>query len=294
MAEGAVVERALGWTQRAWEAALGVAPTVMLVLGVVLGGWLASSLARRGTRWAVSRLGLEALAEKLGVARLLYTLGVQQGVARLSGEVARVGVLLLTFHSVAEIIGLTVVSQAMTALMGFVPSLLSASGIMVAGVLGADVLARVVRKVGARPGGEDSANFIGKALYYVVIVLAGTVAAEQLGLAVSLINALIQILAGSVGLGLGLAFAFGAREAATHWVARRYVLKLYRVGDRVRVGEHAGLILNFSPTAVILDQGDHELLVPCGQFVAQAVRLERLGERVEVGEEVAEGGEGVD
>lgn len=281
MSDQPMMEQATGWTQALVDEVVRLAPTVLLILGVAIGGLVAASLLRKATVWAVRKLGLEALAEKFGVARLLYTVGVKANVAQVSGQVVYYAALLLTLHSVAEIMGLRIVSQGMTALMGFVPSLLSATAIMVAGVLGADVLARVVRNVGSKARGVGSPEVLARGLYYLVIILAGTIAAEQLGLAVTLINSLIQIVAAAAGLGLALAFAFGAREAASNWVARHYVTRLYRRGDRVRVREEEGIVLNFSPTSVILDQGEHEVVLPCRMFLENAVRLERLGDEVE-------------
>ncbi len=275
---GPKIEDTLSWTEGLLDQALALAPTVLLVLGVSLGGVLFAYLMRRVTRWAVRKLGIETLVEKAGLSKVLYALGMKSGVASLSGKAAFYLVLALTVHSVAELMGLTVISQGMSAVMAFMPKLVSALGIMVAGFLGADMLSKLVRNVSDKKGSAGSSSVLSQAVYYSVLVLASTIAAEQLGLATALINSLIQILATGVALALALTFAFGARSVSSNWLARHYVTQLYRLGDQVKVGQFEGRILNFSPNAVVLGHDGDEIVIPCRLFVEQAVHLTRNGD----------------
>jgi hypothetical protein len=281
------------WTQSAIDQAIALAPTFLLVLGVVVGGVALAYGLRRAVTWAVRRFGVEALAERLGVSRLLYTLGVQQGLARVCGQASFWAVLLVTVHSASELMGLKAVSQGIGALLGYAPSALTALAILIAGFLAADVAGRIVRGVSEKSDALGSPMILSKAVYWVVVVLAGTMSAEQLGLAVDLINTLIEILAAGAALGLALAFSLGAREAAgaalglalafslgareaaSNWIARHYVAQLYRPGDHVQMGDQSGVVLNFSPTAVILDDGGVDVVIPCKHFLEHAVRLQR-------------------
>lgn len=263
------------WTQSAIDQAIALAPTFLLVLGVVVGGVALAYGLRRAVTWAVRRFGVEALAERLGVARLLYTLGMQQGLARVCGQATFWAVLLITVHSASELMGLKAVSQGIGALLSYAPSALTALAILIAGFLAADVAGRIVRGVSEKSDALGSPAILSKAVYWVVVVLAGTMSAEQLGLAVDLINTLIEILAAGAALGLALAFSLGAREAASNWIARYYVAQLYRPGDHVQMGDQSGVVLNFSPTAVILDDGGVDVVIPCKHFLEHAVRLQR-------------------
>ena len=56
-------------------------PTAALFVAVVIGGLIASAIARKMTRWAIEKTGLDALAERAGAARLLYAIGVRKGVS---------------------------------------------------------------------------------------------------------------------------------------------------------------------------------------------------------------------
>ena len=100
-----------------------------------------------------------------------------------------------------------------------------------------------------------------------IIVAAALIAAEQLGLDVSLLTAVFLIgLAAALG-GAALAFGLGAREVMADILAMHYVQKSYRVGQVVRIGSDQGRIVRTTRTAVVLENIDGELSIPGRHFV---------------------------
>ena len=63
-------------------------PRLGAAAGIVLLGLVTAWLLAATTRWVVRRSGLEALAESVGVSRMLYGLGLRQGLPRVCGTVA--------------------------------------------------------------------------------------------------------------------------------------------------------------------------------------------------------------
>ncbi len=262
-----------------WEQLLGHfiawAPRLVGVLLVLLLGWLAAVLVRRVVRWAVQRTGLEALAERAGVARLLYGLGVRRSSAEVAGQLGYWSVMLLVLHTVTTLLGIPGVSHVVEAVAAYMPRVLVAAGIFTAGLLGADVLRRLVSAMLTRRKEVESPHLIARGVHGLVILLAGVVAVEQLGVDIDLITSIIQILLGAAALGLALAFGLGAREILRDLVARFYVTRLYRPGDRVEVVGVQGTIVAFSPTATLLRDGDEERVIPCHTLLAGPVTLHR-------------------
>ena len=128
------------------------APTVGFVLAIAIGGFIASLLARRIVTAVVRRTGLEAFAERAGVARALYAVGIKQGLAKFLGTLTYVAGLAVTFTAASDAMGLTVVSNLTTNVLRYLPRLLGAGAMLVgAGVLAAVVRATVERLASKRP-----------------------------------------------------------------------------------------------------------------------------------------------
>ena len=66
--------------------------------------------------------------------------------------------------------------------------------------------------------------------------------------------------------GSALAFALGSRTAVANILALHYVAQSYKVGQRVRLGDLEGEIVEFKKTAVVVATADGLVLVPAQEF----------------------------
>jgi small-conductance mechanosensitive channel len=80
----------------------------------------------------------------------------------------------------------------------------------------------------------------------------------------------IAILMLSTTGGLAIGFGLGARATVSNLLAIHYLLQNYRVGQRIRIGQIDGRIVQVSSTAVMLDTPDGRTLVPGSRFSESA------------------------
>ena len=137
-------------------------------------------------------------------------------------------------------------------------------------VLIGTVLARVLRDaVGATAAAGTAARSIGRIVEIVVLAITGVVAIDQLGVNTTFVIVVVAVvLAAALG-AAALAFALGARTAVSNIIGSYYVGKTYRVGQRVRIGEHEGVIAEILPTAVVIETRAGRALVPAREFGEQ-------------------------
>ena len=109
-------------------------------------------------------------------------------------------------------------------------------------------------------------NVLGKLAQGVLLLVTILIGIEQIGIDVTLLNSLIIIVVGALLLGGALAFGFGAQSSVQNILASYYLQKVYKVGDRVKLGDIEGRIIKITPLAVILDSTDGQMCVPAKQF----------------------------
>lgn len=252
-----------------------IPPKVFLAIFLVLGGIAGAYIARPAVRWLVRKTGFEAALERIGVARLLYKIGVKSGFAIVAGRAVFWLVLALTAFLISEVFQLRGVSALFAALAAFLPRLLAAGGVMVAGFVAAEALSRIVTGVAEGRKSIERPELIGRIAYYGVVVLCASVALQQLGIDIGLINGLLLIAAAGLALTLALGLGLGARAVFGNVVARHYASRLYKPGDAVRVGEVDGTIVAFHPTGVIIATDDGEVVLPSEQLLTRPVALGR-------------------
>lgn len=253
--------------------ALGALPQVLVALGVLAVGVAVSFLARGAARWATTATGLDAFAERVGAARMLYAVGIKRSVSTVVGTLVLWGGLLLTASVLAESLGLPGVAEGIAYVAGFLPRLLSSGLVLLVGLFVADLLRALVHRVARRRADLDAPGFPAQLVYYATVVVTVSIAADEVGLETGLVDALIQIAVGAAFFGSALAFALGGRGAMQNVIARHYAARMFRAGDRVVVGEVMGEIDRFGAVVVWVRTEDGLVSLPCSDLVDRPVLL---------------------
>ena len=262
--------------ERLLDQLVSLAPRAALVLGVLLAGIVVSALARRVMRWGVARSGLETLAERVGVAKVLYGIGYRHGLAPLLGQVAWFAGLLFTVAAVAEVLGLPAVARGTGVIMAFLPRALAAGGVLLGGVLLARFLKGLVERFGGERDDVESPRFVGLLTYYTVVTVAAIMAVHQVGLDTGLVDAIVKISLAAAVASLGVAFALSSRQAFQNLIARYYFERIARPGDRLQMGDSEGLLVRYTALAAIVRTDRGERVIPCKLLFDQPVDVERI------------------
>ena len=263
--------------QHVWDRIAALAPRIALVLGLLLLGLVVSLVLRRVTRWAVRRVGLEELGERAGISKALYAIGIRRGLASFLGEVAFYVGLLITFSAVADLLGLDAVAQLGGALARFLPKALAALLVLIGGLWLAGWLQGLVLRFGERQERLESPKLVARIVYYSVLVVTITLAAEQAGLDTDLITIVIGIALAGIVFGFALAFALSARGVFQSVIARRYCETSIRPGDEIEVEGVTGRVVRYTSVSVVLAKDDgEEKLVPCSALIELPVVVRKL------------------
>lgn len=246
---------------------LSILPAILMVLGILIGGWIIGRIVGKAVERLTRSLGLETLLESLGLPKLLYHIGYKRNTPSLLGLLARWIVYLVTVIMVADVAGFEQVTQGLNAVVAYLPRAAVAILFLMVGVWGADMMRTVIRNVVSGEQGQ----VVGTGLYYGVIVITVALVADQLGLETSLINQIIVIvLAGGVLAG-ALAVGGSARQTLANVFARRYVARLYRTGDVVRLDDIVGVVKAHAPTTLVVVGEDITYNIPYILFMERAV-----------------------
>lgn len=252
------------WTQgivnamtTVWTPVAGFIPRFFGALVVVLVGFVVAKLLDTLLSKLLAKLGLDRLMAGTGLTKMLGRVGIQVPVSSLIGKIVYWFVLLIFLVSAAESLGLDRVSATLDMLALYLPKVLGAALVLLAGVLLAQLLSGIVR--GAAEGvGLDYAHSLGRIAQGLVILISISVAIGQLEVKTDLLNNVIAIALISIGLAAALALGLGSRDIAAQIIAGIYVRELYQVGQEVKVGDIEGQIEEIGTVKTILltDEGD--------------------------------------
>ena len=239
-------------------------PTLVAAVALLLIGWLIARLIKL----VVLRIGagLAAVMRRSGVSHNFRFVRLPWPLSIIVANVLYWLVVLLFVSAVAGILGLPGAGDWFRAAISYLPRLFGGAVILLIGYVLASFLRDLIE---AREDTVSDVRLLGRAGFLVINAVAVVVAVDQIGIHVSLVQNIIVIaVAASCG-GAALAFGLGAGGSVDNIIAAHYARKTYQVGQRVRIGDMQGEILEMTPTAVIIDIGSGRAQVPAKLFGAQ-------------------------
>lgn len=252
------------------EELTGLPRTTLIALAMLVFGWVVAFALRRVAERIVERVGrLLPSAESASP-------GERKRARVLVGRVVFWTVMLGFLMAATELLGLPLVTTWVNGIAAWLPKLLVAIVVLVAGIAFGRLVRRAVAQ-GAQGAGISYSARLGGLAQIAVVGATVLVAAEQLGVEVTFVTSLLMIVLASLLGGAALAFGLGSRGVVENILSGHYVRQLYEVGNLVRIDGIEGRVLRLTPTAVVLSTDDGEMVVPAQEFTR--IRSMRISER---------------
>lgn len=244
-----------------WRTTLAFLPRIAGALVLLLAGWIIARLLRLVTFKLVRRLGRWGTID-----REMKASGVDDVAPRAVSTIIYWAMFLVVFAAAGQVLGLDVVSGVLGQLARYLPSVLSGVVVVIAGVVVSN-LARHAASSAARAARIAHARSLGEVARIAVLAIAGVIALEQFGINSTVLVLTLGLVIGGGIAGVALAFGLGSRDAVSNLIAGRHLNRVYRPGQRVKVGEIEGRIIRLEQGSVTLDTGDGRAMVPARLFV---------------------------
>lgn len=246
------------------------APKLLSALVVLLVGWVLARVLRAVLQRSL-QVALDSLVERAGLSETLERAAIT---TRPSALVAGVGfwlVLLLVFMATARILGLGAVGDAITRLLGYVPSVVSAVLVLAGGGFLARFVGDLVAS-GAGAANISNARGLGAVTRGAIVVMVGVVTLEQLGVDTQIVITVVTVFAAAIAFGMGLSFALGARPLVQGILAGHYLRQHLPEGVELQAGDSRGVLQEIGPTHTVLRSGDQTYRVPNSRLTEETIQ----------------------
>ena len=186
---------------------------ILLVLIILVIGWVISKFVQTIVTRILKVVKLDSLSERIELDGLLSKGGIHYSLSELIGAVCYWLVLLVTFVVAINAIGLPVAADLLSKVVLFIPNVIAAIFILILGMFVASLLKNIIQTAAANAG-IAHVNVLGKTIEIIIIVISIGIAMKQLNIDASIIDKIIIIMLGSIGLAMGLAFGLGCKDIA--------------------------------------------------------------------------------
>ena len=245
----------------------GFLPNILKALLLLLIGWLVALLLRTVTARLLTRLHL--LVQQHTSERIRKGTGMQWLASDIIARIVFWIVFLIFLAAATEALELQVVTGVLSRLIQYLPTVLAAVLIFLAGVILSNLARTGIQSV-TTSAGIAHGELLGQFARFIILLITGVIVLDQVGVDSTLLIVISGIIVGAMIGGAALAFGLGARTAVSNIIASHYLLQTYKVGQKVKIGESQGIITEFKTTAVVLDTPEGLVLVPSKEFSEKA------------------------
>lgn len=188
-------------------------PPISAAFLLLLAGMLAARAIRTMLEAALSFIKLDHYTSRCGLNELFARLGLGRSPSAVIAFVAYWFVGVVFIVSAANALNMPVVSDLLERFAAFLPSLVGAVLTLFGGLLFGRLLSRVLVNA-ADANSIRGGRLLAASSYAIVMCYSAVAALDQLGAKPQLVLSAAQILIGSLGLALAIAFGFGAKDLA--------------------------------------------------------------------------------
>jgi hypothetical protein len=189
-------------------------PTLVGALVLLVFGWMLSHYMGRMISVVLTKLGFEKASLRSGVHTFLKQSGTRHTASQLIGELSKWFVRLIFVQACASVLAMPQVTQVINNIILFIPKVVVAMVILVAGSLISQFLANTVRGSTTKIGGSNPL-FLAKLTHYSIMGFAVIGAISQLEIAPAIVNILFTAFVSSIALAVGLAYGLGGQDVAS-------------------------------------------------------------------------------
>ena len=191
----------------------GYVPSLFAAIIILVVGWLIAKVIEAVIIRVLKAVRLDMASEKAGITNVLAQGDIKLSISELFGALVYWLIILVVLATALNALNLTIAANLLSRLAEYVPNILAALFVLVAGSFLASFVSAIVRTATSNAG-IGTAKMLGKIVHTIIVIFSVLVAIEQLNIATAIIGLGINIILMSFGIGLALAFGLGCKDIA--------------------------------------------------------------------------------
>lgn len=205
--------------QTLWSGFIGFLPSLLGAVIIFIIGWLIAVVLGRLVAQIIRVLRIDQILEKMGFKRSLERANLKLNSGKFIGELVKWFFIIVFLMAATDILGLPQVTDFLKRILFYIPHLIVAVLILLAAVLIANFLQKLV-KASVEAAGLRGSNFLGAVTKWAVLVFGVLAALLQLGIVPALIQTIFTGFVAALAIGVGLAFGLGGKDLASQILSK--------------------------------------------------------------------------
>lgn len=194
-------------------------PKLIGAIIIFLIGWIVAKILRTIINKVLKAVKFDDVADSIGINGMLAKGGLKKRASGMLATLVYWIAMFVTWGLVFDTLGLQVVSNLLTDVVQYIPNVIVACILLVVGTYLAQFVSGLV-SASLKASGFSNEELVTKVAYGGVMFFTVVLALNQLGIGDGILDKVVSIVLGGLGLGLAIAFGLGGKEWAAEMIKK--------------------------------------------------------------------------
>ncbi|RBW56959.1 small-conductance mechanosensitive channel [Tenacibaculum sp. E3R01] len=241
-------------------------PTVLGFISFIIIAWLFIKVFLYIVRKALAKTKIDEWSKKLNKTEIFGNSTINIVLTKIILGVLKWFLILIFVMAGSSIFGIVAVSEGIKSFFAYLPKLLTALGIFVAGAYLGTMVKKAIQSM-FKSFEISGGNLVGNIAFYLIVVFLSITALDQAGVDTSVIKSNLTLVIGSVLLAFTIAFGLGAKDVVTRLLFGYYSRKNIGIGQRVIVGDVEGVVTAIDNICMTINTSNGNVVLPIKDVV---------------------------
>lgn len=247
-------------------------PKLLLAIGFVILAWIILKVVHLGLKKLLRITKIDSLTTKLNETEIFGKKDLNIVPSKIVLKFVKYVLILIFTIIAAEILGLKSVSEGIGRFIAYLPILISALFIFVAGVYVASLVKNAIKNT-FKSLELSGSNLVSNIAFYLIVVVVTITALNQAGINTDIITKNLTLLLGSILISFTIAFGLGSRDVILRLLFGFYSRRNFSVGQKIKTDGIEGVIEHIDNICITIKTESGIVVLPIKDFVDKKVEI---------------------
>jgi hypothetical protein len=251
---------------------LSAIPKVITALILVAIGSIVAKLVKSFLSKALAKMALDTFGDKINDIDIFSKNNVKIKLSTIIGKIVHFMIMLIFIMAAVGTLDMPVLATLIQDFIKFVPNLIAAFIILIAGLLLADTLKNIVTST-CKSMGMPSASIIGSFVFYFVTINILIVALSQAHINADFFAQNISIIIAGGVLAFSIGYGFASKDLVASFLASYYTRDRIKTGDKISIDQVTGTVMSVDKSSVVIDTGHSSVIIPLNKILKENIEI---------------------
>lgn len=253
---------------------LSAIPKFVTAAIILIAGMIVSKIVMKVITTALEKIKIDKFGDKLNDIDILSNNNITIKLSIIAGKLVYYLMMLIFIMTAVGVLDMPVLAELIQDIIKFVPNLIAAFVILIAGLLLGDTLKNVVTAT-CKSMGMPSANIIGAFVFYFIFINVIIVALSQAQINTDFFAQNISIIIAGGVLAFSIGYGFASKDLVASFLASYYTKDKLNIGDKVTLNGVTGLITNVDKSSVTVTSDQKDVIIPLNKILQDNIEIHR-------------------